>query len=124
MIKDLEDFKKHPAYLYAQGVVNEDFPTGHYIRKVCESFLEELENEDSEYYFDLNMVNGITAICGLIIVPSGVAAGKPVSEMLAGFQWFFLLNVLCWVMKDNHAKRRYEMSVMLIARKSGKHLAR
>lgn len=120
MIKDLEDFKKHPAYLYAQGAVNGDFPTGHYIRKVCENFLEELENEDSEYYFDLNMVNGITAICGLIIVPSGVAAGKPVSEMLAGFQWFFLLNVLCWVMKDNHAKRRYEMSVMLIARKSGK----
>ena len=41
-------------------------------------------------------------------------------ETLSGFQWFFIINALCWKHKDNMKKRRYEKSVLLIARKSGK----
>lgn len=33
---------------------------------------------------------------------------------------FFLVNALCWKYKQNPIKRRYEKSVLLIGRKSGK----
>src|SRR5699024_4405576 len=46
--------------------------------------------------------------------------GTPVYDSLGGFQWFFLANALCWKHKDNPEKRRFEKSVLLIARKSGK----
>lgn len=113
-------FKNHPAYLYAKGVVEEDFPADIYIKKVATDFLNELEKEDSKYFFDYDFVEDIDSLLGLIIVPSGVAAGKKVNEMLAGFQWFFILNALAWKMADDHEKRRYEKSILLIARKSGK----
>lgn len=52
----------------------------------------------------------------------GHKAGTPVKDSLADFQWYFLVNALCWKHKDNPEKRRYEKSVLLIARKSGKDL--
>jgi len=115
-----EEFKNHPAYQYALGVVNEDYPTNVYIKKVAKDFIGELNNPDSKYFFDYDLVEDIDLLLGLIIVPSGVAAGKKVNEMLAGFQWFFILNALAWKMADDHEKRRYEKSILLIARKSGK----
>lgn len=118
-----ERFKNHPAYVYAEGVVNEDFPTNVYIKKVANDFLKELDNPDSKYFFDYDLAEDIDALLGLIIVPSGVAVGKKVNEMLAGFQWFFILNALAWKMAEDHEKRRYEKSILLIARKSGKLLA-
>lgn len=119
-----ESFKEHPAYLYALGVVNEEFPANVYITKVAKDFLEELENDNSKYYFDYDLVDYIDELLGFLIVPSGIAAGKQVNKMLAGFQWFFILNALAWKMADDHEKRRYEKSVLLIARKSGKRFAR
>ena len=50
---------------------------------------------------------------------SGPAAGTPVHDALAGFQWFFLVNTLCWKHRDNREKRKHEKAVLLIARKSG-----
>lgn len=123
MSEELENFKEHPAYKYAYDVVNKKFPANELITKVCSDFLDELENPDSEYFFDYNLVEGIDGILGMIIVPSGFKAGHPAREILAGFQWFFILNALCWKMKNDHEKRRYEKSILLIARKSGKHLA-
>ena len=115
-----ESFKEHPAYLYALGVVNEEFPANVYITKVAKDFLEELENDNSKYYFDYDLVDYIDELLGFLIVPSGIAIDKPVNKMLAGFQWFFILNALAWKMADDHEKRRYEKSILLIARKSGK----
>lgn len=120
MSEELENFKKHPAYKYAYDVTNKKFPANELITKVCSDFLDELENPDSEFFFDYNLVEGIDGILGMIIVPSGFKAGHPAREVLAGFQWFFILNALCWKMKNDHEKRRYEKSILLIARKSGK----
>ena len=44
---------------------------------------------------------------------------KDAYNNLSGFQWFFITNVLCLRRKSNN-KRRYELSVMLIARKNGR----
>ncbi|MED4503782.1 terminase large subunit [Bacillus subtilis] len=51
---------------------------------------------------------------------TGLKAGTPTHDALAPFQWFFLVNALCWKYKQNPIKRRYEKSVLLIGRKSGK----
>lgn len=111
---------KHPSYKYAVDVVNNKYESGKYIHKECNRFLEELENEDSPYFLDINMLKKIDGLTGLINMADGHRAGTPVKDSLADFQWYFLVNALCWKHKDNPEKRRYEKSVLLIARKSGK----
>ena len=118
-----EKFKTHPAYTYAVDVVNHKFPVNKDILKVCENFIEDFENRDNDdfdYFLDLKFVNVITAMTKLINMASGIREGQPVYDSLAPFQWFFIINALCWKYKEDHQKRRYEQSVLLIARKSGK----
>ena len=117
------NFKKHPAYLYAIGATNRDFVTNKDIYRVCEIFLEDLEkneNEDYEFWFDYRFAELITEMAKLINMASGIKVGKSVHDSLAPFQWFFIINALCWKHRDNHEKRRYEQSVLLVARKAGK----
>jgi len=116
----LETFQNHPAYKYAKDVVNKDIVANVDITMTCEKFKKDVDaKDDCDYYFDYNMVNKITAISKYVIMPKGPKAGLPIGDCLAGFQWFFLINALCWKEKNNHAKRRYEKSVLLIGRKNG-----
>ncbi len=121
-IKTIEDFKKHPCYKYAlDSVDNEDYPL--YVRKQCKEFLDGIERQEDEsypYFLDLSIVNRITKFLHLINFASGVRVGTPVVYGLAGFQWFMIVNTLAWKLKSQPEKRRYEKSVLLIARKSGK----
>ena len=55
---------------------------------------------------------------------SDVKVGQSVGGSLAVFQWFFIINALCLKEKDNHDKRQYEKSVLLIGRKNGEQSAR
>lgn len=122
-IKTLDDFKNHPAYKYAVGASDGSIVVNKSVQKVCQSFIDELEKADigeSKYYFDFDFFNKICMMCNFINIPSGLKVGQPIGESLAGFQWFFIANSLAWKMSDNHEKRRYEKSVLLIARKSGK----
>lgn len=113
-------FKQHPAYKYAVDVCEGNIIAGKYIKKVCENFINDVNNEDCKYVIDYNSVVVITGLTKLINMATGLCVGKPAYETLAGFQWFFIINALCWKHKDNMKKRRYEKSVLLIARKSGK----
>ena len=121
-VKTIEDFKNHPCYKYAlDSIDNEDYPK--YVRKQCEEFLNGIERQDDEsypYFLDLSIVNRITKFLHLINFASGVRVGTPVVYGLAGFQWFMIVNTLAWKLKAQPEKRRYEKSVLLIARKSGK----
>jgi phage terminase large subunit-like protein len=114
------DIRDHKAYQYALSVVNEEIITGKYIKKECKKFLEDLDNPDCKFYIDEDEVKKITDLTKLINMASGPAAGKSAHDALAGFQWYFIINALCWKHKSNEDKRRYERSVLLIARKSGK----
>lgn len=114
------DIKNHVAYQYALSVVNEEVITGKYIKKECKKFLKDIEDPDCKFFIDVEEVNKITMLTKLINMASGPAAGKSAHDALAGFQWYFIINALCWKHKSNHEKRRYERSVLLIARKSGK----
>ena len=121
--KHLEIFREHhPCYGYAVNSVNdENVPK--YVKKQCVEFLDGQErdgDEDYKYFFDLDVADNITDLLHLINFSSGVKSGTAVVYGLAGFQWFMILNTLCWYRKSNPEKRRYEKSVLLIGRKSGK----
>ena len=126
MIKDtdgtrLQIIKNHKAYKYAQKVVNNEIVSGKYIKIACESFLNDVDdNENCKYFIDISELDKITNLTKLINMATGLKVGVSAFDALAGFQWFFLVNALCWKHKENPKKRRYEKSVLLIARKSGK----
>lgn len=119
--KDLEIIRKHKAYVYAKKVVNNEIISGKYVKKVCKLFLNDVDNnQNCKYFIDTEELVKITNLTKLINMATGLKVGTPAYDALAGFQWFFLVNALCWKCKDNPKKRRYEKSVLLIARKSGK----
>lgn len=111
---------EHPSYQYAKDVVDGKIISGKYIFKECQKFLNELENEDSEYFLDIETLEMIDGLTRLINMPDGVRKGRSAYDSLGGFQWYFIVNVLCWKHKSNPEKRKYEKSIMLIGRKNGK----
>lgn len=112
--------EEHAAYQYAVQVTEGEVIAGKYVIKTCQEFLDEYHNPDSKYFLDEADLKKITNLTKLINMATGLKAGTPVHDSLGGFQWFFLANALCWKHKDNPEKRRFEKSVLLIARKSGK----
>lgn len=112
--------REHAAYQYAVQVTEEQVIAGKYVKKACQKFLDELNNPDSKYFIDETELKKITNLTKLINMASGLKAGTPTHDALAPFQWFFIVNALAWKHKDNPEKRRFEKSVLLIARKSGK----
>lgn len=111
---------EHPSYQYALSVVNEEIISGKYIKKECQRFLDELENEESKYFLDTKTMETIDNLTKLLNMADGMNIGESVYESLADFQWYFVINALCWKYKSNTEKRKYEKSTLLIARKSGK----
>ncbi|WWT40093.1 hypothetical protein [Staphylococcus phage PT1-1] len=112
----------HPSYQYAIAVTQGDVIAGKYIKKECRRFLDELENEDSKYFLDVETMEMIDGLTQLINMADGHLANTPVKDALGGFQWYFIINALCWKHKSNPEKRKYEKNVLLIARKSGRDL--
>ena len=112
--------KNHTAYQYAVQVTEKQIIAGKYVIKSCQQFLDELNNPDSKYFIDEDEMKKITNLTKLINMATGLKAGTPTYDALADFQWFFLINALCWKHKDIPEKRRFEKSILLIARKSGK----
>lgn len=111
---------EHPSYQYALSVVNDEIISGKYIKKECQKFLEDIENDDSPYYLDVDTMEMIDDLTSLMNMADGMNIGISVRDSLADFQWYFIINSLCWKHKNNPEKRRYEKSTLLIARKSGK----
>lgn len=118
-----EWLKDQAVYTYAVEVTEDKFPSNKDIQIMAENFLRDLtasEDEDYKFFFDIKLAQKITMLTKLINMASGIKQGTPVHDSLAPFQWFFIMNVLCWKYKDEPEKRRYEQSILLIARKSGK----
>lgn len=112
------NFEEHPCYLYAKNSVDdENVPK--YVRKQCKNFLNEIIQSE-KYIFDYFEAWRISELTKLVNFASGHRAGTPCYDGLAGFQWFMIMNTLCWKHKKDLEKRRYEKSVLLIGRKSGR----
>lgn len=111
----------HPSYRYALQVCNgKAGKAGKYVIKACQKFIDDLNDEESKYFLDEVELKKIEGLLKLANMSSGSRVGDSCYDALADFQWFFIVNALCWKHKDKPEKRRYEKSVLLIARKSGK----
>ena len=116
MISDT--IKNNKAYQYALWCVDDNNKkVGRYVKKQCQDFIDIVNNENSKYYIkekELQIIEGFLKLIN--IMPN-----KSAYDNLVGFQWFFIVNSLCVRRKTNN-KRRYELSILLIARKNGKTL--
>lgn len=113
--------KQHPAYQYALDVHNGKEVANKYIKIETERFLKEIdEGNNCDYYFNNTFLNRLNVFLSQMNMAKGVKRGKSVYSSLDGFQWFFLVNVLCWRLKDQHSRRRYQTATLLIARKNTK----
>ena len=116
MISDT--IKNNKAYQYALWCVDDNNKkVGRYVKKQCQDFIDIVNDENYKYYIkekELQIIEGFLKLIN--IMPN-----KSAYDNLVGFQWFFIVNSLCVRRKTNN-KRRYELSILLIARKNGKTL--
>lgn len=114
MVSDI--VKNNKSYKYALWCVEKNNKkVGKYIKKQCEEFIKIANGEDDRYYIDTEQLEFINILTKFInIMPK-----KNAYDNLVGFQWFFIINALC-VRRTENGKRRYELSILLIARKNGR----
>lgn len=120
IVKHSDYILNHPAYKYALNVVNGTSPAGEYIVKECKKFLNDMENDELKYFLNEDDLHLIDDFLKLVKMSDGHRVGMTAYDSLAPFQWYFLANTLAWKHKSNPNKRRYQKSVLLIARKNGK----
>lgn len=112
--------KKHPSRVYADAVVAKKINAPKYVVKQCKEFNKIANNRDKRYRINEDRVDLIDGMLDLMIMPKGLAIGKTIKEAMAGFQWLFIIAVLCTVYKDDPERRRYETAILEICRKNGK----
>lgn len=112
--------KKHPSRVYADAVVAKKINAPKYVVKQCKKFNKIANNRDKRYRINEDRVDLIDGMLDLMIMPKGLAIGKTIKEAMAGFQWLFIIAVLCTVYKDDPERRRYETAILEICRKNGK----
>ena len=100
----------------AEGKVN----APKFVKLQVKEFLSIANNKDSRYKIDENKVRTIGELLKLLIMPKGLKANATVYDAMAGFQWLFIIAILCAVERDNPDKRRYENAILEICRKNGK----
>lgn len=112
--------KKHPAYKYAMDVAEGKVNAPKYVKLQVKEFLTIANGKDSRYMIDDNKVHTIGELLKLMVMPKGLKANSTVYDAMAGFQWLFIIAILCTVERDNKEKRRYENAILEICRKNGK----
>lgn len=91
-----------------------------FVKLQIKEFLSIANNKDSRYKIDENKVRTIGELLKLFIMPKGLKANATVYDAMAGFQWLFIIAIMCTVERDNPDKRRYENAILEICRKNGK----
>ena len=100
----------------AEGKIN----APKFVKLQVKEFLSIANNKDSRYKIDENKVRTIGELLKLLIMPKGLKANATVYDAMAGFQWLFIIAIMCTVERDNLDKRRYENAILEICRKNGK----
>lgn len=91
-----------------------------FVKLQIKEFLSIANNKDIRYKIDENKVRTIGELLKLLIMPKGLKANATVYDAMAGFQWLFIIAIMCTVERDNPDKRRYENAILEICRKNGK----
>ncbi|MCL2045741.1 MAG: terminase large subunit [Oscillospiraceae bacterium] len=112
--------KQHPAYKYAADAAARRVPAPRYVKIQARVFRDIANGKNKKYMVDPDRCELVGEILKLINMPKGLSLGQPLYDCLSGFQWLFIIAVLCVVHRDNREKRRYTTAVLEIARKNGK----
>lgn len=112
--------KQHPAYQYAVGVTSGEIEAPKYVKLQCSEFLQIARGKSKDYKISTSKLQMMENVLGIMIMAKGLRAGQTVKDTLSGFQWLFLVAVLCTVYRDEPQKRRYQTAIMEICRKNGK----
>ena len=112
--------KKHPAYKYAAAASARRASAPKYVIIQARMFRAIADGKDKKYKVDDERAALIGEILKLIRMPKGLRRGQALYDCLSGFQWLFIIAVLCVVHRDNPDKRRYTTAILEIARKNGK----
>lgn len=112
------------AIQYAERVIKGKEITTKEVIIQCNWFLQDLEKQDDddfEYYFDMDEVEKIEGLLALLNFATGLGvAGKSILEGLEGFQAFFLVNIFGWRFKGDPERFRYRDVTLFIPRKNAK----
>lgn len=109
------------AYHYAWNVVEGKITACEDVFNCCNRFLKDIEksqNEDLQYYFDLDIMARIENVASCFKFTSGARAGEKID--LAPPQSFILGNIYGWRFKNNKKKRRFRFVFLMISRKNSK----
>ena len=109
------------AYWYAWNVVEGNIIACKDVFNSCQRFMNDLEkseNNEYEFYFDLEVMARIENVASCFKFTSGAKAGQQID--LAPPQSFILGSIYCWRFKTNKHKRRFRTVFLMIARKNSK----
>jgi phage terminase large subunit-like protein len=112
--------RTHPALIYCNAVTSRRVPAPKYVKLQCKEFKAVAAGKDKTYCIDTKRVELVSKLLKLLIMHKGLKRGHTLHDCLAGFQWMFIIAVLCVVYRDNPERRRYETAILEIARKNGK----
>lgn len=120
--------KNHQSYIYATKVINgtlEDFNGNKvtppkYVILQCQKFVDIADGKNEEWFIDETKVKKVDGILKLLLMPKGLKASMRMYDCLCGYQWLFIIAVLCTVFKENVSKRKYEVAILEVCRKNFK----
>lgn len=100
---------------YAQKVVNGEILASKKNVKVCQRHLDDLNNKDLPYHFDVKRANHVIKFLEMLPDPK---SGKKME--LAGFQKFIVGSLNGWF--NDEGNKRFTKAYISLARKNGKTL--
>lgn len=101
-------------------MVRKEVPAPKYVRKQCRVFIRIAKNRDSKYIINQRKLKQIDLLLQAMNMPRGLKQGQTLYRTLTGYQWLFIVAVLCVVHRSNPNRRRYETAILEIARKNFK----
>lgn len=105
---------------YAEQVVRGEVDAPKYVILQAEDFLRMARDEDPRFVIDPKKHKVIENLLAVLVMPKGLKVGAPMGEAMMGYQWFFIVAVLCAVHREDPTRRRYETAILEIARKNFK----
>lgn len=107
------------AYNYCKwGINSEEVPK--FVKMQMRDFMLICEEKNPKYTISKKKVKQIEGILKLLRMPKGLKAGQSLYECSTKYQLLVYIASLCVVYRDNEDKRRYEIVLLEICRKSFK----
>ena len=120
--------REHQSYKYAKNIITDNLKDFNgnkiqppkYVILQCQRFVEIADGKDSKYTIDEKKLQIIDGLLKLMVMPKGLKAGRPMHECMCGYQWLFVVAILCTVYRDDSNRRKYETAILEICRKNFK----